>query len=305
MLMNLSSKLIFLESFLGKSRYSHNTHEALVYCPYCHHHKPKLSINLETDKWRCFPCGKGGYHLYDIVKRFGSTGDVKKYLEYYKAKQAKVKNKPIGFSVSLPQDYTALVNCKNSTLGRIAWKYLTEKRGIEEEDILFYKIGVTKDGVLLPSFDSSGYLNLYTVRNFTKGYFSPEVPQGYKNTIILNELNINWKKPVTIVEGFFDLLKTTGNTVPLFGSSLIKDSKLFAEIVANKTTVILGLDPDARPKAIKIAQMFMRYDIKVYDINITPFKDIGEMSKKEFKERYDNAKLITRKDIFKERLNSL
>lgn len=303
--MNLTNKLIFLESFLGKSRYSHNTQEALFYCPYCKHHKPKLSINLESDKWRCFPCGKGGYHLYDIVKRFASAADVKKYLEHYKAKQAKIKSKPTGFSVSLPEDYTALVNCKNSVLGKIAWKYLTEKRGIEEDDILFHKIGVTKDGVLLPSFDCNGYLNLYTVRNFKQGYYSPEVPKGYKNTIILNELNIDWKKPITIVEGFFDMLKTTGNTVPLFGSSLIKDSKLFSEIVAHKTTVMLGLDPDARAKAIKIAEMFLHYDIEVYDINIAPFKDIGEMTKKEFQQRYNNAKLITRKDIFRERLNSL
>ena len=27
--------------------------EIQYYCPFCSHHKPKLQINLESQKWRC------------------------------------------------------------------------------------------------------------------------------------------------------------------------------------------------------------------------------------------------------------
>ena len=83
------SKLEFLEKLLGKSKYNNNTHEAIFFCCFCDHHKPKLYINLETDCFNCFVCGIGGRNLYKIIKEKGTIEDVKTYDEEYRAKGTK------------------------------------------------------------------------------------------------------------------------------------------------------------------------------------------------------------------------
>jgi len=309
-----NSKLRFLERLLGKSKYSSNTKEALFYCPFCHHHKPKLSINLQTDRWQCFPCGKAGKKsLLYIIRHVGTKEDIETYLNHYAAKKnLTYKNYITTFKVTLPDEFVPLISCKNSVIaGRKVWNYLIG-RGITEEDILRYKIGTAFEGlyknkIIFPSFDNKGNVNLFTARSFNGSYMSPSVPPDYKNTIILNELNINWSKPVIIVEGFVDMLKTTGNAVPLFGSSLVKESRLFEEIVMNKSIVYLALDADvkAQQKKYKIAKNFMGYGVSVYDVSMGSFNVVGEMTKKDFAIVYKNATLLSHDSVLRNRMRAI
>ena len=307
-------KISFLERILGKCKYSASTREALFNCPFCHHHKPKLSINIETDKWQCWPCGKAGNHLGWLIKQTGSNEDVGAYFSKYKSNSVKIKFKleDLDFRFEFPKEFEPLITCRNSFLGKKVCEYLIEKRGITEEDILRFKIGTTMSGdlrgrIVLPSFDVKGNLNLYTTRSINPdpNYFTPQFPKGYKTQIILNELNIDWKKPVVIVEGYFDMLKSVPNTVPLFGSTLTQDYVLFDKIVRYSTPVILGLDPDAIKKRNKIAENFIRRDVSVYTVDIDPYEDIGKMSKKEFAIRYENATPISTEDILRSRIRSV
>ena len=51
-----------LEKVLNKS-YQMKNGEHAFYCPFCNHHKKKLQINTETQKWHCWVCNTGG-HMY-------------------------------------------------------------------------------------------------------------------------------------------------------------------------------------------------------------------------------------------------
>jgi len=308
--MSQSSKLAFLERQLGKSKYSSNTKEAEFFSPFVSHHKPKLSINLETDKWQCWVSGKNGKRLLYVLKEAGaSRDDIKEYVEKYKAKDVVISSRTLladdTFSLTLPQEFSAIATCKNSVLGKRAAKYLYG-RGLTDIDILQHKIGVVPDGgIVFPSFDKSGKLNMFTTRLSSGQYYSPWTPKGYKNSIILNELNIDWSKPVVLVEGFMDMSKSTRNTIPLFGSSLNYDSILFESLVARAHEVVLAFDSDAWKKSDKVAKILSIYDVDVSIVGLGSFKDVGEMSKDQFKKVYETRQPWTPESSFLKRVRAL
>jgi DNA primase len=313
--MDLRHKLSFLERILGKGKFSQGTKECEFFCPFCEHHKKKLSINLETDRYQCWICGISGKNLVYLLKKQGTQADINEYIEKHKAVDTVIykDNNEDFFNLSLPVGFECVIDCKNSVKGKMAHRYLAN-RGIDDDDIVYYKIGIAsdphyEDRVIFPSFDKTGKLNFYTGRSIQKEpylkYLSPTVPKGYKNTIIMNELNINWNKPVILVEGFFDLLKSSRNTVPLMGSSLSKQSLLFKTIVENNTTIYLALDADANEKADRMAHYLLKYDVEVYRLSPHPFNDLGEMSKKDFTHCFNNAKQITQKVILQNRMDNL
>ena len=119
----------------------------------------------------------------------------------------------------------------------------------------------------------------------------------YKNPpvekdIIFNHLYVNWKESVTLVEGVYDAIVAGPSSIPILGSTLKENSKLFQELAANETTIYIALDPDVEKKALKLINNLMEYGIEVYKISITPFSDVGEMSRNEFNERKKNAILM-------------
>lgn len=305
-------KIAFLQRILGRCKFSRTTKEALFYCPICKHHKPKLSINLETDLWQCFPCGsKGGRLVFLLSQASANREDLQEYAQKYSAKPVSLKlddSSCESFSVKLPEDFKPIVNCLKSAPARRAINYLVNKRGLTFQDILQYKIGVSnagefKDTIVIPSFDDCGRVNFFTARSYSGRYTSPSVPKGYKNTIVINELNIDWTKPVIITEGFFDAFKSYRNTVPLLGSSLSKESKLFERLVVNKSEVYLALDSDAKLKSLDIARKLFSFDLVVKIITIpSPYNDLGEINKKSFINLYNNAKIWSPDEDFSERL---
>ena len=64
------------------------------------------------------------------------------------------------------------------------------------------------------------------------------------------------------------------------GSWIDESHYLFKKIVQERTPVVLGLDPDAIEKTMKIAKNFKQYGI---DVRITQHedKDFGDMTKEE------------------------
>ncbi len=314
----MSEKLEFLERLLGTSKYSSSTQEAEFTCCFegcssVSKGKKKLSVNVETDLWKCWTCGKVGRNLFFLIAQVGNKNDVNLYNERFKAKTVKkTVEQIVEFKVSLPASYRPLIECKNSIIGKRAMLYLTKVRGLSEDDILRHKIGVITDGefvgrLVFPSFSENGKLNFYTTRMVGSigSYRVPHVPRDYKSHIILNELNIDWSKPITLVEGFLDMLKANENCVPLFGSSLEKDTRLFQQIVHHNIPVYLALDPDAQKKSFKIAATFLEYDIPVYQVPVAPFKDVGEMKKEEFEKNYQLSHMLSETSILRERIRMM
>jgi hypothetical protein len=54
----------------------------------------------------------------------------------------------------------------------------------------------------------------------------------------------------------------------------------------------MALDPDATNKSNTIIEKFLRYGLKVYIIDVSGFKDVGEMRKEEFETRKESATQI-------------
>jgi hypothetical protein len=120
-------------------------------------------------------------------------------------------------------------------------------------------------------------------------YINAKVP---KKTVIFNELNIDWKKELVLVEGPFDLIKATHNATCLLGSSLSVGSHLFKQITKNCTPVVLALDPDAILKTHDIAKKLADFGVPVGLVLPDAFgdmEDVGAMSKAKFKDLANNA----------------
>ena len=310
--MSDSAKLAFLEKIFGKYRYHSNTHEAEFFSPFCSHHKPKLSINLVTDHWQDWISGKRGKRLLYPMKEAGaSREELQEYINRYKPKgvtglSARYDGDIV--KITLPESYIALVNCSNSFVGQRAYFYLLS-RGLSKLDILRYKIGVCTRGdhagrIIFPSFSAKGELNFYTGRAYNGHYLNVVVPKGYKNSIILNELNIDWNKPIVITEGFVDVYKSVLNTVPLFNSFLHDESLLFETIVERAVEVILAFDKDAWKKQDNLCKKFSGYDVPVSEFQLTE-DDLGQQTKEEGLALYKSRVSWSRQSSFLRRVRAL
>ena len=293
-----------ITDILGNS-YSVNG-EKLFQCPKCSHHKNKLSINYEKNVFKCWVCEYSGVDIFRLVKRYGSYDQRDAWLELsgrieineFDNLFAPVEEESQEQRISLPDEFRTLTSKRLPSSARQARKYLAS-RGITEEEILQWKIGYCLSGsyanrVIIPSFDSEGYVNYFVARSFTEDWYRYKNPTASKD-IVFNELYIDWDKDIVLTEGVFDAIRA-GNAVPLLGSSLNERSKLFQKIVSSDVSVYVALDSDAEKKALKLIRSLLEYDINVYRINIHPFSDVGEMSKEEFEQRKEKADFVLEGD---------
>lgn len=279
--------------------------EILFKCPFCKHHKHKLSINISSKKWHCWVCDAKGASILSLLYQLGKKPAAIAYKDAVFANDGTETD--ASFSLSLPDEYVSL--CEHSF--RPAWRYL-QSRHVTTQQILQHKIGFAQSGkyagrVILPSFSAQGTVNFFTGRSIDKNaflrYLNPSTPSGYKNTIVLNELNISWDRSVVLVEGFFDMLRIS-NAIPLFGSIVSVNSKLFASLVAHSTPIYLCLDPDARVKQLRLAKTLMEFGAQVLYVNVAPHKDVAEMPTEAIENAFKCAKPMDRLSLMKERLRT-
>ena len=60
-----------LEKVLGKS-YQLKNGEHAYFCNFCNHHKKKLQVNVETQKWHCWTCNAGGHKISQLLRKLGA-----------------------------------------------------------------------------------------------------------------------------------------------------------------------------------------------------------------------------------------
>ena len=61
--------------------YNRKGEEHLYHCPFCDHHKKKLSVNFQKGYFKCWVCDTRGKNLYRIVRKFGTYDQRQKWLE--------------------------------------------------------------------------------------------------------------------------------------------------------------------------------------------------------------------------------
>jgi hypothetical protein len=114
--------------------------------------------------------------------------------------------------------------------------------------------------------------------------------------ICFNELYVDWDSDLVITEGIFDAIKAGPNSIPLLGSTVRENSKLFQKIIKHDTAIYLALDADAAKKEARIINQFLKYGVELYKVDTTGFEDVGEMTCEEFTRRKEKATFITPSD---------
>lgn len=294
--------LTLLQEVLGDARQSGN--ELLFFCPFCKHRKRKLSVNTDSICWKCWVCNERGRSIFSLLWRLGAREHCSRLKDAQPLANTGTASER-SFEFGLPDEYRSLISHPNPH----ALAYL-RKRGVSKSAVLRHKIGYAqsgrfKDRIILPSFALSGKPNFCTgraIRGEWLRYLNPETPPGYKKSIVLNELNIDWRRPITLVEGFFDMLRIE-NATPIFGSVLADDCRLFQEIVMRDATVYVCLDADARKKQLDLIATLNSFDIRAYDVHIQK-GDLAEACHDDIASAFSAATIRSRTDLLKERIRS-
>lgn len=291
-----------VETVLGKGR-STARHNAAFTCPFCHHSKPKLEIQIHTNEkkenpWHCWVCGEKGKTLSSLFKKIKAP--YTKIQELNSLIKPGTKQKEEFKSLTLPKEFTLL--SQTHTLDKIATieskhalKFL-KTRGITEDDIIKYNIGFCAEGsfskrIIVPSYDANGELNYFVTRTYL-----PDDPQKYKNPPVGKntigwEYYINWDTPIILVEGIFDALTIKRNVIPLFGKTISEE--LMKRIVGSQVQkVYIALDNDALKDALKHCEKLLSYGKEVYLVELDG-KDANEIGFEHFLEILENTQPLT------------
>lgn len=295
------TKTSLLSSALGEYRRSGD--ELLFFCPFCQHHKRKLSVNLKTNNYKCWVCDERGKNVRRLLKtrlthsqlyewdKLNNVVDLTQLDDNIFQEQIVTLEEVI----QLPEEFVSLANKNLPLSSKFAMRYLLD-RGYTKEDIVMWKVGYCSNGeyegrVIVPSFNDNGDINYFVARSYADKfpkYMNPKVSKD----IVFNELYLDWNKDIILVEGVFDAMKAK-NAIPLLGSTLNQKSNLFKKIVYYEPDVYIALDPDAEKKASQLIENLIQYDLNLYKIDVSGFGDVGEMTKDQFEEAKKEAQHIS------------
>ena len=298
-----------VNSVLGSGKATARNNYA-YHCPFCHHHKPKLEVNLTENRegqnpWHCWACDKKGktlYNLFKLVKASSAKIDQAKSLI---STSKSIRETKVEYSVALPDEYISLATVDTSDIAaRHALAYL-KKRNISKYDIIKYNIGYCKSGryknmIILPTYDEDGNLNYFTGRSFEpEPYIKYRNPEASRN-IVPNEHLINWEIPIILCEGMFDAIAIKRNAIPLLGKNI--QSNLMKKIVTSMVEKIyIALDKDAMKQALRFCENLMAEGKEVYLVDLQD-KDPSEMGFVNFTKLIQNTFPLTYSGLLERKL---
>ena len=297
----MEEKRKILTDILGS--YHRKGNEHLYHCPYCKHHKKKMSVNFANGFFKCWVCDVRGKNIYRMIRKFGNYQQRQRWLQLdgrldladfdkiYKEIN-EIQEEP---TCELPKQLISLCNKRLPRSSKKALDYLYS-RGINDDQIKLWKIGYCTEGryggrIIIPSFNQNGDPNFFIARSYVGHRMKYLNPRTTKD-IIFNELMIDWDEPVTIVEGAFDAIVAGTQSIPILGSTLRPQSRLFQALAINDTPVYIGLDQDAEKKASWMIKKMIEYDMEVYKIDTSAVEDVGSMTPRQFENAKDRAQPI-------------
>jgi len=283
------------------------SNEYMFWSPFISHHKPKLQINVQTQKWHCWVSNQGGHNLFQLFKKLKASkehfdelvelvGD-KKYVR----KNTNKEDKKI---VRLPNEFKPLWLDGNSIIRKHAIVYL-KNRGITLIDVIRYGMGYCEEGlyanrIIVPSYSSDGELNYFVGRDIYEGGMKYKNPPVSKDVIGL-DLFINWNEPIVLCEGVFDAIAIRRNAIPLFGKTIPKSlmKKIYEKQVKQ---IYILLDSDAIMDSIKMTDSLMKNGINVYYVNLSE-EDPSDMGFKKVINLIKETKQTSFSDLMRMKLN--
>ena len=259
-----------------------------------------MSVNFGINAYKCWVCDTRGKNLYRLVRKFGNYQQKQKWLELdgrldlseFDKMFMEMNDEEIEQVTELPPHFVSLCNKRLPISSKRPLEYL-KQRGITQKQIFMWKIGYCTDGrysgrIIVPSFNNSGNLNYFIARSYVghkMKYLNPPISKN----VVFNELFVDWDEPVILVEGLFDAIVAGQNAIPILGSTLREENKLFQAIVLNDSPVYLALDEDAVKKQDQMIRVFHRYDVDMKVIDTRNVDDVGSMSREQFLKRFSAA----------------
>lgn len=303
-----SQKIAFIQSVFGGGEVRREN--ITVRCPVCNDsraEKKKLSIRLTDDVNHCWVCGWSARSLLPLLRKYAPD----------KVEEYKIINPFLGDKSStqelldvplmLPTDFKLLASVRGDPYADRLIEYL-KSRGIGIREMWRWKLGYSRnekwvDRVIVPSFDRNGDLNYFTGRIVTDQQFRKYENCDIKRTeIVFDEMNVDWKKELVLVEGPFDLIKCRMNATCILGSSISEEALLHDKLLFNNTPVILMLDNDMQDKMLYLAKRFISYGIAVKCVFLGD-KDPGQMTPSAVEEAIKNSRFLNEYDIMKLKLH--
>jgi DNA primase len=286
--------------------------ELAFYCPFCHHHKQKLQVNTETQKWHCWTCNSGGKKLTSLLRKLDvDRKTISVIREIYGDSNYIPQNEDSDTKVfiSLPKEYISLAETPKgfNPEYKHAIHYLTQ-RGIGIKEIIKYGIGYCKEGlyarrIIIPSYNSDGSLNYFISRSYyTDEKMKYKNPPISKNIICLDS-QINWNEPIILCEGVFDAITIRRNAIPLLGKFPSKTlvEKIF---MSGITDIVISLDNDAMSEALKVSEYFRKQGINVRLMKADD-KDASEMGYDNFYNKLNKTKEFNSEELLLSKINSI
>ena len=170
--MSKFSIITLLESVLGKGKINANDNVAF-HCPFCHHNKKKMEVNIVTQYWHCWVCNAAGRKLAVLFRKLNvqreKISKLISLLDDVEYKPTKTTTDTPG--LQLPEGYRPLWQLDELSPEYRNAIYYLKNRGINIYDILKYRIGYCRKGpykgkIIIPSYDANGSLNYFVARAY-------------------------------------------------------------------------------------------------------------------------------------------
>jgi DNA primase len=286
--------------------------ELAFYCPFCNHHKQKLQVNTETQKWHCWNCNSGGKKLTSLLKKLDvdrKTISIIREIYGDSNYNPLTEDADTKVFIQLPKEFISLAEEPKgfNPEYKHAIFYLTQ-RGISMKEIIKYNIGYCKDGlysrrVIIPSYNCDGQLNYFVSRSYYE-----EEKMKYKNppiskNVICLESQINWNEPIILCEGVFDAITIKRNAIPLLGKFPSRQlvEKIF---MSGVTDIVISLDNDAINEALKAGEYFRKQGINVTMMYLKD-KDAADMGYDKFYEELGKANTFSPEELLLNKIKNL
>ena len=140
----MNDKRKIVTDILGSYRRAGDEH--LYSCPFCNHHKKKMSVNFSINSFKCWVCDVRGKNIYRLVRKFGNYQQRQKYLELQGRLDLSefdklfdqlndVEERQV---IDLPEGFVSLCNKHLPLKSREPLSYL-QGRGITKKEIIKWK----------------------------------------------------------------------------------------------------------------------------------------------------------------------
>ena len=277
----MNNKLIHLleRTLNSRAKKLTKTDEYMFYSPFVSHYRPKLRINMSSQKWHCWVSNRGGHSLYSLFKKINADSKYFSELKDIVFIPTQKDEKESKVIVSLPREYQSLSSKSKSLFYKHAIKFLKQRR-INETDIKKHKMGFCDDGVyqnriIIPSYDENGILNYFVGRSFMGNKMKYKNPNVSRD-IVPFEWFIAWSYPIVLCEGMFDAISIRTNAIPMLSKKPSKSllTKIFQEQVK---TIYIALDNDAKKDAYNLSEFFKDFGIDSKVVNLPKNEDPNDL----------------------------